>query len=104
MGLVVALLISGFYFGEVLFAGWHLRKLLLNRSSSIYLLLYFLCAAILLPVNLVILVALLNSFGVDTEFVGFGFALMGAIVFCLTIMAGMLIKELWNIRQRRERG
>lgn len=102
MGLVVALLISGFYFTEVLFAGRYLKKVLLSRNSGIYLLLYFLCSAILLPVNLVILVALLNTFGVDTEFVGFGFVIMGTVVFCLLIMAGMLIKELWGIRQSRK--
>ena len=102
MGLIVALLISGVYFAEVILAGRYLKRVFLSRHFVVYLLLYFLCAAILLPVNLIVLVALLNTFGVDTEFVGFGFVIMGSVVFCLLIMAGMLVKELWDIRKRRE--
>ncbi len=100
MGLAIALLIGCFYYVEVLFLGRWLRKLLSNLNVYVYLLLYCISTAILLPINLVVLTFLLNIAGADTEFVGFGFVLMGAIIFCLLIMVVMFIRETLCIRRK----
>jgi len=64
------------------------------------LLTFVLCACLLLVANLLFSTALLNLVGVDTEFVGFGFVLMGAIICSVLIMVVMIIREVVSVTLR----
>lgn len=104
MGLVVILLINGTYVAELFFAVRYLKRVLARRKGIIYLIALFLVSVFLLAANLLLSVGLLNFFGADTEFVGFGFALIGALLLSVVIMAIFFIKEATTVVRRGKSG
>lgn len=104
MGLIIAVLMTGSYSAALLLTTHFLRAWLLVRNIFIYLVVLALSACFLLFLNLIVCVWVLGIAGFDTEFVGAGFAYMGAFIFSTIVMVLILIKETWRAFRDGARG
>jgi hypothetical protein len=91
-------IVNFFYHHEIRLAKIFLRKFkYFEDRNLIFLIIFSIVAFVVLVANIAIFGSIFVAIGMDTEFVGFGFVLMGIVGVSILILSAHLVKEVWLV-------